>query len=491
MGILDNLLTPDTFDNLALGFNSMRLNPDANLPDMIARRQALRREAGNRQKAIDYFKNIPGSEAYIGALNAGGSGANLISNYIATIEQRKRDELEHKRAMQIAAFNKTPQGTVTMQTVRSLIENGDLPQNTTNNAAILDLIVPVTRGANGQVTKIDRPFQMPTSAKTPAINRQMTGAELAQNLMGTGSKSTAALVGQTPDKVFDVTIDNGTITNYTPALNADPNKTIAMLEEAVKGGDLLADSALAQLKADPSNASTILRNYYTTKSHVDRDKMTVKTQNNLGNGLVELIMRSGDVFYKKDGILLTDPEKIEEEKTTARNLKTQQTEDTAAAKKQGQIKTEKIADIDAAIQGMSNSVAVAEQKIRVLMTHPGLEDAVGQVNGLKGKLATSKEGAEFITLYDELAGQIFLSAFEKLKGGGPITDLEGQKAQSAASNLDRQLDPDSFRRALNTFYNDLRASHARLVQERDIILADEGPAALPPAVDFNLSPDFE
>ena len=489
MGILDNLLTPDTFDNLALGFNSMRLNPDQNLPDMIARRQALRREAGNRQKAIDYFKNIPGSEAYIGALNAGGSGANLISNYIATLEQRERDKLEHKRAMQRVAASRPAPSTVEMTTMGALQEAGLMPKGVVVSPAMMNMPVKVTR-RNGQVVGLD-PVQMPTAAKSPAIKRQMTGAELAQNLMGTGSKSTAALVGQTPDKVFDVTIDNGTITNYTPALNTDPNKTIAMLEEAAKGGDLLAESALQQIQADPNNASTILKNYYTTKSYTDRDKMTVNAQTNLGNGLVELIMKSGDIFYKKDGILLTDQEKINEEKEIARNLKTQQTEDTAAAKKQGQIKTEKIADIDAAIQGMNNSVAVAEQKIRVLMTHPGLEDAVGQVNGLKGKLATSKEGAEFITLYDELAGQIFLSAFEKLKGGGPITDLEGQKAQAAASNLDRQLDPDSFRRALNTFYNDLRASHARLMQERDIILADEGPAALPPAVDFNLSPDFD
>lgn len=59
----------------------------------------------------------------------------------------------------------------------------------------------------------------------------MTGAELAQNLMGTGSKSTAALVGQTPDKVFDVTIDNGTITNYTPAAaTPDANKTVTVLK---------------------------------------------------------------------------------------------------------------------------------------------------------------------------------------------------------------------------------------------------------------------
>jgi hypothetical protein len=229
MGILDNLLTPDTFDNLALGFNSMRLNPDQNLPDMIARRQALRREAGNRQKAIDYFKNIPGSEAYIGALNAGGSGANLISNHIATLEQRKRDELAHKRAMALAAANRAPQGTVEMTTMGALQEAGLMPKGVVVPPAMMNMPVKVTK-RNNQVVGLD-PIQMPTAAKNPAINRQMTGAELAQNLMGTGSKSTAALVGKTPNKVFDVTIDNGTITNYTPAtVTPDANKTVTVLK---------------------------------------------------------------------------------------------------------------------------------------------------------------------------------------------------------------------------------------------------------------------
>lgn len=479
MGILDNLLTPDTFDNLALGFNSMRLNPDQNLPDMIARRQALRREAGNRQKAIDYFNNIPGSEAYIGALNAGGSGANLISNYIATIEQRKRDELEHKRAMQRTLASKPAPSTVEMTTLGAL--GIAVPPNMAN------MPVKVTR-KNDQIVDLT-PIQMPTPAKTSA-----TEILTVQQLMESGAigKGAAQRLAENPNALYEVKKENGVVTGiepFTPQGNS--NKTIAMLQDAVNNGDVLADSALAQIQADPDNTSTILRNYYTTRSYMDRDAMTVSSTRSLGNGLVELIMKDGGTKYKKNGIMLDDPEEIQAELEAAKQSRIDQEEDEAAAKKQGQIKSKKIADIDAAIQGMNNSVAVAEQKIRALMTHPGLEDAVGQVNGLKGKLATSKEGAEFITLYDELAGQIFLSAFEKLKGGGPITDLEGQKAQSAASNLDRQLDPDSFRRALNTFYNDLRASHARLVQERAIILADEGPAALPPAVDFNLSPDFD
>ena len=486
MGILDTLLSQRNLDNLALGFNSMRLNPDQNLPDMIARRQALRREEGNRQKAIDYFKNVPNSEAYIGALNAGGSGANLIANHIADLQQRARDERVHKQAMARAAANRPAPVTVEMTTMGALQEAGLMPKGVVVSPNMMNMPVKVSK-RDGQVVDL-KPIQMPTAAKTSE-----TGIFTVQQLMESGAigKGAAQQLAQNPNALYEVTKENGRVTSIDPfTTQGDTNKTIAMLEEAAKGGDLLAESALTQLRADPNNASTILRNYYTTKSYVDRDKMTVKTQNNLGNGLVELIMKSGDVFYKENGIILNDPEKIKNARTVAKNLKIQQKEDEAAAKAQGKNTVEKVADIDTAIQGMNNSIAVAEEKIKVLMTHPGLQDATGQVNGLKTKLTTSKEGAEFITLYDELAGQIFLSAFEKLKGGGPITDLEGQKAQQAASNLDRQLDPDSFRRALNTFYNDLRASHARLVRDREILLAGEGPAALPPAVDFNLEPDF-
>ena len=247
---------------------------------------------------------------------------------------------------------------------------------------------------------------MPTAAKTSE-----TGIFTVQQLMESGAigKGAAQQLAQNPNALYEVTKENGRVTSIDPfTTQGDTNKTIAMLEEAAKGGDLLAESALTQLRADPNNASTILRNYYTTKSYVDRDKMTVKTQNNLGNGLVELIMKSGDVFYKENGIILNDPEKIKNARTVAKNLKIQQKEDEAAAKAQGKNTVEKVADIDTAIQGMNNSIAVAEEKIKVLMTHPGLQDATGQVNGLKTKLTTSKEGAEFITLYDELAGQIFL-----------------------------------------------------------------------------------
>jgi hypothetical protein len=496
MGILDNLLTPDTFDNLALGFNSMRLNPDQNLPDMIARRQALRREAGNRQKAIDYFKNIPGSEAYIGALNAGGSGANLISNHIATLEQRKRDELEHKRAMALAAANRAPQGTATMQTVRSLIENGDLPKNTANNTAILDLIVPVTRGANGQVTNIGRPIQMPTAAKSPAIKRQMTGAELAQNLMGTGSKSTAALVGKTPDKVFDVTIDNGTITNYTPAaVTPDANKTIQMLQDAADNGDVLASTTLTQIQADPANISTILRNYYNTRSLMDRDANKVVQSKDLGNGLVQQTMGAADingnnVRYYQDGELLTDAAEIQLAIDNADQAKVKQAREEAYAKAEGKYSGQEFSDINAAIKGVGERYAYSRDLIMRMMNHPGMAGATGSVAGLRG-IGTYGEGSpekEFITLYNQLAGQIFLGAFEGLKGGGQITELEGKTARQAAANIDRQLDAPALRKALEQYLVDIFNQHNRLTEQRKNQKANADPSALEPLPTFE--PDF-
>ena len=123
----------------------MRLNPDQNLPDMIARRQALRREEGNRQKAIDYFKNVPNSEAYIGALNAGGSGANLIANHIADLQQRARDERVHKQAMARAAANRPAPVTVEMTTMGALQEAGLMPKGVVVSPNMMNMPVKVSK----------------------------------------------------------------------------------------------------------------------------------------------------------------------------------------------------------------------------------------------------------------------------------------------------------------------------------------------------------
>ena len=49
---------------------------------------------------------------------------------------------------------------------------------------------------------------------------------------------------------------------------------------------------------------------------------------------------------------------------------------------------------------------------------------------------------------EQLQGQAFLQAFERLKGGGPITDVEGRKGTQAIARLQTTQDPEAFRAAL-------------------------------------------
>lgn len=58
---------------------------------------------------------------------------------------------------------------------------------------------------------------------------------------------------------------------------------------------------------------------------------------------------------------------------------------------------------------------------------------------------------------DKIKGGVFLNAFESLKGGGQITELEGKKAEEAGARLLTTQNPEDFRAALAElrFYTDI------------------------------------
>ena len=58
------------------------------------------------------------------------------------------------------------------------------------------------------------------------------------------------------------------------------------------------------------------------------------------------------------------------------------------------------------------------------------------------------EARRFGARVNQLDGQAFLQAFESLKGGGQITEIEGQKATQAIARLDSAQRPEDYRQAL-------------------------------------------
>ena len=87
--------------------------------------------------------------------------------------------------------------------------------------------------------------------------------------------------------------------------------------------------------------------------------------------------------------------------------------------------------------------------------HPGFEQAVGAgVPGLKYVPGTSV--ADFNARLAEIQGGAFLEAYNTLKGGGSITEVEGQKATQAITRMSTAQSEAEFKTAARDFQDVLR-----------------------------------
>jgi len=78
--------------------------------------------------------------------------------------------------------------------------------------------------------------------------------------------------------------------------------------------------------------------------------------------------------------------------------------------------------------------------------HPSLAAAVGWFDQYTPSMLSGT--IDFETRVEQLKGKAFLTAFEALKGGGTITELEGQAATAAQARLNMAQDEDDFTEAL-------------------------------------------
>lgn len=353
-GILGNFFKPENMDRLALGFNQLRMRPDANLASMIQGRQALRQQQMGRDAAMEFFQGKPGADPYIAALGAGADGPSTIQSFI-----------------------------------------------TAQNAA-----------ARNNVGKVDR------------------------------------------------------------------NRTIELLEARCKGGEQDACRMAADIKAGAS-ASQIL-GIYAQKS---ASEMALQSTKDIGRGLTVNTYKNGAIKYFNNGVEITDPAAIQTAIATEKAFDNQQAGDKEKAKAEGTGAGKQMADINAAIRGVKERFDATLPLIQELIKHTGMEAATGSIGGLKPITAfqAGNPAKEFITKYNQLAGKIFLSAFEGLKGGGQITELEGQKAQEAASNISRQLDPPALKNAMRAYIESLQAAHTRLINQRTEMLNNSAPTPIDPA----------
>ena len=105
-----------------------------------------------------------------------------------------------------------------------------------------------------------------------------------------------------------------------------------------------------------------------------------------------------------------------------------------------------------AASGLPNTLAKADQSLKLIdemMAHPGRETATGLSGILDPRsYIPGTESKDFQIKQRQLQGKAFLEAFESLKGGGQITEVEGRKATDAIAALDLAQSDEAYAKAL-------------------------------------------
>lgn len=128
--------------------------------------------------------------------------------------------------------------------------------------------------------------------------------------------------------------------------------------------------------------------------------------------------------------------------------------------------------------------ATAQNTLRTLdgiLNHPGFSDVIGVPNVITGIWSPpGTDARNFKAKYKQLQGQEFLQAFESLKGGGSITEVEGQKATEAIAALnDPGISEEEFRRNAELLKNVIKRGINR---QREMI-------GEKPKYDMKIAPD--
>lgn len=109
---------------------------------------------------------------------------------------------------------------------------------------------------------------------------------------------------------------------------------------------------------------------------------------------------------------------------------------------------------------LPKTIAQAEDTIRLvddLVNSRGFESAVGLSSKLDPRnYIPGTEAKDFNIRLDQLKGQQFLQAYETLKGGGVITEVEGKKATDAISRMNTSATEPEFKKAAKEFQDVVR-----------------------------------
>lgn len=116
--------------------------------------------------------------------------------------------------------------------------------------------------------------------------------------------------------------------------------------------------------------------------------------------------------------------------------------------------------------GLSSAVAKADQAIGLLTSirdDPALPSITGMFQGRVAPM--TQAGTDLNVKIEQAQGQVFLEAFQSLKGGGAITEVEGKKAEQAIARMSRAQSTEAYQAGLNELIGVIEAGKQRALQK--------------------------
>lgn len=114
------------------------------------------------------------------------------------------------------------------------------------------------------------------------------------------------------------------------------------------------------------------------------------------------------------------------------------------------------------LPGAAMEVEATLEVIDKLRNHPGREMATGASNILGQYAPSGTDTRDFLTQLDQAKGKAFASAYQTLKGGGQITEIETEMATKALANLEAAQSEEQFLQALDEFERAVMRGYAKL-----------------------------
>jgi len=113
---------------------------------------------------------------------------------------------------------------------------------------------------------------------------------------------------------------------------------------------------------------------------------------------------------------------------------------TTTARETAEAKAKSLAALPQVIAGADETVGLLDR----VLNHPGRGAATGLSSANPLNRVPGTDAYDFNVLMDQIKGQAFLQAFQSLRGGGAITEREGQAATNAIARLNAAQSEQEF-----------------------------------------------